>query len=57
MSQNLNVHFEDDSTRNSLELCSWHLTLSLENEASKLFEKSIFNLFGIDATSSQGHPR
>lgn len=55
MSQNLNAHFEDDSTRNSLELCSWHLTQSLENETSNL-KKSIFHLFGIDATSSQGHP-
>ena len=36
MSQNLNVHFEDDSTRNSLELCSWLLTQSLQNEASNL---------------------
>ena len=36
MSQNLNAHFEDDSTRNSLELSSWHLTQSLENEASNL---------------------
>ena len=43
MSQNLNAHFGDDSTRNSLELCSWHLTQSLENEASNL--KKFFLLF------------
>ena len=43
MSQNLNAHFEDDSTRNSLELSSWHLTQSLENEASNL--KKVFLIF------------